>query len=325
MGRTYAVNRLHLGGKYSDLTITCNDRQWSVHKAILCSRSGFFDGACSNRFREADTGVIDLSEDDEDAIEHMIHCKSPRMRSSLHAHHTPRATLTDSSVRSDFYHLDYLNEETDREASAVFRHRLLSDARRRLPKKLDLSMVEDPLLSQAGYCAPEPNVASPSGTDSAISINTDMSQFKNKVKSPRTPRSPAKNRQHLSPYDSEANSDYESYDDDEEEVGEEESHLLTHTRVYALAEKYDIPSLKDLAQSKFEMAMACYYDSSEFADAIEEVYYSTIDSDRGLRDVVLQAFRAHPALATTQDVYAVIKETPTLALELYKIERGIPV
>jgi len=298
MGRTYAVNRLHLGGKYSDLTITCNDRQWSVHKAILCSRSGFFDGACSNRFREADTGVIDLSEDDEDAIEHMIHY---------------------------FYHLDYLNEETDREASAVFRHRLLSDARRRLPKKLDLSMVEDPLLSQAGYCAPEPNVASPSGTDSAISINTDMSQFKNKVKSPRTPRSPAKNRQHLSPYDSEANSDYESYDDDEEEVGEEESHLLTHTRVYALAEKYDIPSLKDLAQSKFEMAMACYYDSSEFADAIEEVYYSTIDSDRGLRDVVLQAFRAHPALATTQDVYAVIKETPTLALELYKIERGIPV
>lgn len=186
-------------------------------------------------------------------------------------------------------------------------------------------MVEDPLLSQAGYCAPEPNVASPSATDSAISINTDMSQFKNKVKSPRTPRSPVKNRQHLSPYDSEANSDYESYDDEEEEVGEEESHLLTHTRVYALAEKYDIPSLKDLAQSKFEMAMACYYDSSEFADAIEEVYYSTIDSDRGLRDVVLQAFRAHPALATTQDVYAVIKETPTLALELYKLERGIPV
>lgn len=221
--------------------------------------------------------------------------------------------------------MDYLNEETDREASAVFRHRLLSDARRRLPKKVDLSMVEDPLLSQAGYCAPEPAAATPiSLPDSAISINTDMSQFKNKVKSPRTPRSPVKGRQQASPYESEANSDYESYDE-EEEVGEEESHLLTHTRVYALAEKYDIPSLKDLAQSKFEMAMACYYDSSEFADAIEEVYCSTIDTDRGLRDIVLQAFRAHPALATTQDVYAVIKDTPALALELYKIERGLPI
>lgn len=222
----------------------------------------------------------------------------------------------------DFYHLDYLNDKADHEASAVFRHRLLSDARRKLPKKVDLSMVMDPLLSQAGYCAPEAPMSPP---DSVISVNTDVSQLKNKIKSPRTPRSPANGRQQASPYDSETGSDYESYEDEEEEIGEEESHLITHTRVYALAEKYDIPSLKELAQSKFEMAMACYYDSSEFADAIEEVYCSTIDSDRGLRDVVLQAFRAHPALATTQDVYTVIKDTPALALELYKIERGLPI
>ncbi|KAM0718483.1 hypothetical protein Q7P37_005553 [Cladosporium fusiforme] len=292
MGRTYMRNRLHLGGKYSDLTVTCNYRQWAVHKAILCSRSGFFDGACSGRFREADTGVIDLSEDDEDAVDQMIHCKSTH------------STMQDALAT-------YLQQ--------------LAEQRRRLPKKFNISQIEDPLLSQAGYCAPEPQVASPvSPPDSAISINTDVSQFKNKTKSPRSPRSPARNRQQQSPYESEASSDYESYDEDEE-VGEEESHLLMHTRVYALAEKYDIPCLKQLAQSKFEMAMACYYDSSEFADAIEEVYCSTIDSDRGLRDVVLQAFRSHPALATTQDVYAVIKDTPTLALELFKVEKGLPI
>ena len=111
----------------------------------------------------------------------------------------------------------------------------------------------------------------------------------------------------------------------EEEESEPEPNLVQHTRVYALAEKYDIPSLKHLAKNKFEMAMACYYDSPEFADAIEEVYCSTIDSDRGLRDIVLETFKCHPQLASTQDVYAVIKETPTLALELFKLERGIPV
>lgn len=217
-----------------------------------------------------------------------------------------------------------MNDETDHEASAVFRHRLLSDARRRLPKKVDLTLIEDPLLAQAGnYTQHEPQIATPmTPPDSAISVKTDV-QSKNKVKSPRSPRSPARSRQQASPYHSEASSDCES--DEEEDVGEEESHLLLHTRVYALAEKYDIPSLKEVAQQKFEMAMACYYDSSEFADAIEEVYCSTIDSDRGLRDVVLQAFRSHPALATTQDVYAVIKDTPSLAFELFKVERGLPI
>lgn len=46
-----------------------------MHKAIICLRSGFFDGACSHAFREAESGLIDLSEDDEEAVEYMINCK----------------------------------------------------------------------------------------------------------------------------------------------------------------------------------------------------------------------------------------------------------
>ena len=112
---------------------------------------------------------------------------------------------------------------------------------------------------------------------------------------------------------------------DEEEEPLDDSQMVLHTRVYALAEKYDIPSLKYLAKSKFEMAMACFYDSPDFALAIEEVYCSTIDSDRGLRDIVLEAFKNYPQLASTQDVFAVINETPSLALDLFKLERGIPI
>lgn len=134
-----------------------------------------------------------------------------------------------------------------------------------------------------------------------------------------------KMRPQTPPTDSDADSVPEASDDSEVEDNDRESHLVQHTRVYALAEKYDVPSLKQLAKSKFEMAMACWYDSPEFAHAIEEVYCSTVDSDRGLRDVVLETFRCHPQLASTQDVYEVIKDTPTLARELFKVERGIPV
>lgn len=142
--------------------------------------------------------------------------------------------------------------------------------------------------------------------------------------SPRGPKNKGGNRQVYTiatPCDSGDDSDLE-----EDELYEtDDSYLLTHTRVYALAEKYGVPALKNLAKRKFECQMACYYDSPEFADAIDEVYSSTIDSDRGLRDIVLQAFRSHPQLATTQDVFAVIKRTPNLAFELWKVERGIPV
>lgn len=140
----------------------------------------------------------------------------------------------------------------------------------------------------------------------------------------KVPSSPTRKTAQTPPLISNNDSDYESYDE-EEELPEDESHLLTHTRVYALAEKYDIPSLKQLARQKFEMAMACNYDSPELPLAIEEVYCSTIDNDRGLRDVVCEGFRSHPQLASTSDVRQTIHELPSLALDLYKMERGIPV
>lgn len=282
-----ALSALKVTGRFSDLRLVCNARHWDVHKAIVCSRSGFFDGACSHQFREATSGVIDLSEDDEDAVEQMVHY---------------------------FYYLDYLNDEAGQQPASMFRHRAYSDQRARAAKKLDLSQIEDPLLAQAGFYRAPQTPATPPGSSHGERSSLDMPDKK--------PRSPVRARAGTPPLEVDEGSE-EEYDEEEYESTETESHLLLHTRVYALAEKYDIPSLKQLARRKFEMAVACYYDAPELADAIEFVYSSTIDSDRGLRDVVIQLFRTHPQLANTQDMFAVIQETPTLALDLWKVERGL--
>lgn len=215
-----------------------------------------------------------------------------------------------------FYHLDYLTEQP-RQPVTVFRHRATTDARRKAPKKLDLSRIEDPLLSMAGNYRPETPVTPPAS--SSTEFRKGLEHPDGKLNSPRArPQTP--------PLDAYAESASEASEGSDDEMNDEsDSHLVAHTRVYALAEKYDIPALKQLAKSKFEMAMACYYDGEDFADALEEVYCSTIDSDRGLRDIVLETFKCHPQLASTQDVFKVIKETPSLAMELFKVERGIPV
>ncbi|EGU73983.1 hypothetical protein FOXB_15505 [Fusarium oxysporum f. sp. conglutinans Fo5176] len=60
-------------GLYSDLKITCGDKQYQVHKAIICPRSPFFGVACQNHFRESQSNIINLPEDDPEAVDSMIY------------------------------------------------------------------------------------------------------------------------------------------------------------------------------------------------------------------------------------------------------------
>lgn len=104
-----------------------------------------------------------------------------------------------------------------------------------------------------------------------------------------------------------------------------EAQLILHSRVYTLAEKYNIRGLKQLATKKFSAQVSAHWRSSEYALAMQDVYDSTVDSDRGLRDVVIQSFRAHPELVQSKDVEAIVKETPNLAWELFRVGWGLPV
>jgi hypothetical protein len=104
-----------------------------------------------------------------------------------------------------------------------------------------------------------------------------------------------------------------------------EPHLITHARVYALAEKYQIAGLKSLAKRKFAAQVALHHSSTEFPSAMLEVYESTVESDRGLRDVITQTFRRNPEIARRKDVCEVVRQSPELAYELFRMAWGLPI
>jgi hypothetical protein len=104
-----------------------------------------------------------------------------------------------------------------------------------------------------------------------------------------------------------------------------EPNLVTHARVYALAEKYQIAGLKSLARRKFAAQVALHHLCAEFPIAMQEVYETTVEADRGLRDIVVQTFRRSPEIARRKDVGDVVKQTPELAWELFRMAWGLPV
>ncbi|GAB1739967.1 hypothetical protein NU219Hw_g4896t1 [Hortaea werneckii] len=76
-------------GEYADMTITCGDKIWRVHKVVVCSQVPFFAKAVTGRFKvrhlrkkhlvpllslhqEAVDSCIDLVDDDPSAVEVML-------------------------------------------------------------------------------------------------------------------------------------------------------------------------------------------------------------------------------------------------------------
>ncbi|KAE9992671.1 hypothetical protein EG327_008272 [Venturia inaequalis] len=70
--KTFLSNKL-TSGEFSDLTIKCGGKKFSVHKVIVCSQSPVLHNACKKGgFKESETGVIDLPDDDLALVEAMI-------------------------------------------------------------------------------------------------------------------------------------------------------------------------------------------------------------------------------------------------------------
>ena len=66
-----------------------------------------------------------------------------------------------------------------------------------------------------------------------------------------------------------------------------------HVEMYALSDQYDIPALGTLAKAKLESTCSVNWNSTSFLEIIPRVYESTLESNQGLRTVVLDYARQH--------------------------------
>ncbi|KAI3570601.1 hypothetical protein IWW34DRAFT_640941, partial [Fusarium oxysporum f. sp. albedinis] len=82
----------------------------------------------------------------------------------------------------------------------------------------------------------------------------------------------------------------------------DDSYPIFHVRVYALAEFYNMPALKELALVKFKRTLQYNSQPDRILDAVGEAYASTIQEDRGLRDAVTEFFYTHPNLVSEKRV-----------------------
>ena len=81
------------------------------------------------------------------------------------------------------------------------------------------------------------------------------------------------------------------YDD---QASSAHGYLTVHALVYAMAEKYEIMSLKELAKSKMAEAIKRgNWFLESFVQALQVIWATTPESDRGLRDQVIPVFMKH--------------------------------
>ncbi|KAI4634246.1 uncharacterized protein J4E87_001418 [Alternaria ethzedia] len=71
------------------------------------------------------------------------------------------------------------------------------------------------------------------------------------------------------------------------------SPLTIHASMYALADKYQVKGLSRLAKTKFRESLDHHVDSEDFIAAVQLTYSNTPETNRGLRDEIVQAFRTY--------------------------------
>ena len=65
--------QLYKSNYFTDLTVTCKDREWNIHKAVAYGQSAFFQKALTGNYTEAKSNQVLLKDDDANLVDAMVH------------------------------------------------------------------------------------------------------------------------------------------------------------------------------------------------------------------------------------------------------------
>ncbi|KAF1915938.1 hypothetical protein BDU57DRAFT_573413 [Ampelomyces quisqualis] len=90
--------------------------------------------------------------------------------------------------------------------------------------------------------------------------------------------------------------------------------LLLHSKMYEIADKYDVIGLKQLAREKFLRAASKFWDHEQFPPAAHYAFSTTPEEDKGLRDIVSNIILKHMSLLNKPAIEALLTEFNGLAV-----------
>ncbi|KAI4634196.1 uncharacterized protein J4E87_001367 [Alternaria ethzedia] len=100
------------------------------------------------------------------------------------------------------------------------------------------------------------------------------------------------------------------------------SQLLDHSKMYAIADKYDVTGLKELACKSFRRACGYFWNYTHFAIAVDHVFSSTVSEDTDLRSIIIQTISTHMAIVKKPEIQALVLKHGDLAIGILLRKMG---
>ncbi|KAF2112087.1 hypothetical protein BDV96DRAFT_168387 [Lophiotrema nucula] len=306
-----ALKDLLTSGEYSDFTITCENRSWKVHKAIICPRSGYFERAVKFG-REAEDKGIDLVEDEAQIVEMMLEY--------LYSGDYTLPNSNDPSYKSMFPHT--CPPSVSNSSTSYIQGYSLG------PGPVSPLAPNNPFTTPTFIC-PHHSCSGNYRNDEDDDYIHRSLQLLNLTPTtrPRGLHTVSANRRRR-----EAPDPIQTFSGNwtaslplvrwrcDTCADLRPIHLVYHAKLYELADKYHVQGLKPLILERFKAACQLLWNSDQFPVAAEVVFATTPEDDKGLRNLVVDTISEHLEIMKKPEIEPLMITYNGLAFALLKMK-----